>query len=604
MQPTVDVVECASDLDGQQFLDELRRPRSASHVLIRSAGTRLADGCVDAMALAMSAPMAATVSPLPAPAASRSEVALVAVDPMLPPAPTLAVGCPSVCLVSRAAVDSLSGASAAVTSDWRTTFARLNQRLTNAGWRHVAAPGVVLSWQPSSPSVDAHDGAWSSSMVAQASGPANEGLATHVLWASTRLRPIEIVVDGACLTDSIHNGSQAVVINVARSLKRTRPAARVVLAVPSAYVGHVAGELRTADVDVVARDRRVGPFDVAYRPYQLLDPAELPWLVGAGERLMVSQLDMIGFSNPSYHPSAPLFHAVRNLQRYTMRIADAVTFISDFGMETSIAECPDLDRTRCFVVSCGADAEPPVGARLSPSVAARVRGPFIACISATFWHKNRRHAIAVFETLCRVHGYEGSLVIAGPVPYYGNSEAEDLEFQSTLGSSVRDRIVTLDMVGESDKWWLLEHADLVLYPSIIEGFGLVPFEAAAVGTPSLAPAASAIHEVLGEASCLMHSWNVPDWAEAAAAVLASKPKSAALVDEVRRASAGLTWDSTAVRTWEAVDASVARPHRQRHSEEGGVGSRVAGSAATLARGARVAHFTNRGASYLRRRLHH
>ncbi len=137
-------------------------------------------------------------------------------------------------------------------------------------------------------------------------------------------------------------------------------------------------------------------------PYQLLDPAELTWLADAGQRLVVSQLDMIAFSNPSYHPSSSLFHAVRNLQRHTMRFADGVTFISEFGMQSALAECPDLDRSRCFVVSCGVDTMAPVEAGRSPapSMAGLADPPFVACLAATFWHKNRQHAIAVFAELC------------------------------------------------------------------------------------------------------------------------------------------------------------------------------------------------------------
>ena len=36
---------------------------------------------------------------------------------------------------------------------------------------------------------------------------------------------------------------------------------------------------------------------------------------------------------------------------------------------------------------------------------------------------------------------------------------------------------------DSELSWLYRHAALVLFPTLYEGFGLVPFEAAAAGTP-------------------------------------------------------------------------------------------------------------------------
>ena len=56
---------------------------------------------------------------------------------------------------------------------------------------------------------------------------------------------------------------------------------------------------------------------------------------------------------------------------------------------------------------------------------------------------------------------------------------------------LRPDVVTLASVTEAEKRWLYRHAALVLYPSSIEGFGLVPFEAAGHGVATLARAGAA-----------------------------------------------------------------------------------------------------------------
>ena len=48
-----------------------------------------------------------------------------------------------------------------------------------------------------------------------------------------------------------------------------------------------------------------------------------------------------------------------------------------------------------------------------------------------------------------------------------------------------ERVVDLPAVSEVEKRWLYGRTAAVLYPSLYEGFGLVPFEAADYGVPCL-----------------------------------------------------------------------------------------------------------------------
>lgn len=585
MDSGVDVVALDPSGDPAPVLDALRR--GAGRVLVHRPEVEVGRSIVDALTAALGAPMAATASPVPLADGPRTAVGDVPRSDLLPPAPTLSGPCTEVCLISGDAVASVASVDTGGAATWADLLERLAARLVAAGWRHVGAPHTCFAWTPGGDPVD---------------GPANESLQTHRLWAATRRRPARVVVDGACLSDDPHNGSQAVVWNVARALARTRPDASVTLAVPEAHLTHLRALAAASGVHVVARDAHATGFDLVYRPYQPLDPGELGWLTGAGARLLTSQLDVIAFANPTYHPSSALFHAVRNLQRHALRMADGVTFISEFGRQATLAECPDLDVTRTFVVSCGADAEPPDDPAPSAHVAARLTGRFIVCTSATFSHKNRQHAIRVFGALCREHGYAGSLVIAGPEPYYGRSADADRQALAALDPDVAARVVELGRVDAATKWWLLAHADVVLYPSVVEGFGLVPFEAAAVATPSLAFAGSALAEVLGGTPAVVDSWDADIWARRAAELVDDPAAAERVVAAVRRVGGAHTWDAVAERTWEAIDNLLARPRAARFAEEGGLASRIAGNPGPVAPGARAAHFVNRLRSYAERRF--
>ncbi len=172
---------------------------------------------------------------------------------------------------------------------------------------------------------------------------------------------------------------------------------------------------------------------------------------------------------------------------------------------------------------------------------------------------------------------------------------------ASLDPDIARRVVRLGQVDEQTKWWLLATADLVLYPSVVEGFGLVPFEAAAVGTPSLCHAGSAVLEVLGDGPAVVPSWSVGAWVDAAAGIIRSPERAAEALAWVERAAVRRGWDATASRTWEVIDSTLARPHARRHHEEGGPRSRVADDLSPLAAGARLAHLGNRVSSYVERR---
>ena len=57
-------------------------------------------------------------------------------------------------------------------------------------------------------------------------------------------------------------------------------------------------------------------------------------------------------------------------------------------------------------------------------------------------------------------------------------------------------VLDLGAVTEAEKDWLFERCDLVVYPSVLEGFGLVPFEAAAHRVPCLWAPGSSLSELL------------------------------------------------------------------------------------------------------------
>lgn len=137
------------------------------------------------------------------------------------------------------------------------------------------------------------------------------------------------------------------------------------------------------------------------------------------------------------------------------------------------------------------------------------------------------------------------LVVAGP-----DGWGTDEFVRVWRSSPFRRRIRRIGWVGDAMRTALLRGASLVAYPSLYEGFGLVPLEALALGVPVVATRIDAIEEVTGDAARLVEPGDVDGLAEAIASVLDDPAGVAEMLTRgVERVDA-LRWDDT-------IDAMVA-----------------------------------------------
>jgi len=74
-------------------------------------------------------------------------------------------------------------------------------------------------------------------------------------------------------------------------------------------------------------------------------------------------------------------------------------------------------------------------------------------------------------------------------------------------------------VSEEEKWNLLRNADIMVYPSLCEGFGFPPLEAQSLGIPVVSSNVSAIPEILGDSALLVNPQSPEEIAEAIYKVL-------------------------------------------------------------------------------------
>jgi len=131
------------------------------------------------------------------------------------------------------------------------------------------------------------------------------------------------------------------------------------------------------------------------------------------------------------------------------------------------------------------------------------------------------------------------LVLAGPDGW--GAEALDRAVQRARHGG---RVVRLGWVDDDARAALLRGATVVAYPSVYEGFGLVPLEAMAAGVPVVGTRAGAIPEVVGDAAELVEVGDIDGLAGALARVLTDGARREELVAAGHRRRGRFSWATT------------------------------------------------------------
>jgi alpha-1,3-rhamnosyl/mannosyltransferase len=115
-------------------------------------------------------------------------------------------------------------------------------------------------------------------------------------------------------------------------------------------------------------------------------------------------------------------------------------------------------------------------------------------------------------------------------------------------SGLLDRVAWLGKLAFEDVPSVYSRADLMVYPSFLEGFGFPPLEAMATGTPVIASNASCLPEVLADAALLVDPTDDGAFASAIESVLTNRELRLHLVEAGTARAKLYTWARCAEMT--------------------------------------------------------
>ena len=195
---------------------------------------------------------------------------------------------------------------------------------------------------------------------------------------------------------------------------------------------------------------------------------------------------------------------------------------------------------RCLVVHEGVDRAVFHPARPDSQPAADP--PFILFVGGSFANKNRQGALAAFARLTQATTLPHHLVLVG------QDDLPDAALAAAHpGLDVR-RVRRLAGLSQEMLAQLYRDADLFLFPSLSEGFGLPVLEAMASGLPVVTSSVSSLPEVAGDAALLVDPTDSNALAAAMGQVLADRALHSRLQKAGLARVAQFTWQAAARQT--------------------------------------------------------
>jgi glycosyltransferase involved in cell wall biosynthesis len=235
--------------------------------------------------------------------------------------------------------------------------------------------------------------------------------------------------------------------------------------------------------------------------------------------------------------------------RNIFRFSDRIIAVSRNTKNDILNLMPDVDAGKIAVIHEAAGEEYKVVDDAEKINMTRERykidGPFILTVSLMRRRKNMHRLISAYSILRKEHKIDAKLVIVGK----RTSVHNDLLKQCHELDLAEDVIFT-GYIPTADLVHIYNAADLFVYPSLNEGFGIPVLEAMACGTPVVTSNTSALPEVAGDAAILVNPYDVEELAHAMHGVLHDEELKQTLTEKGLERAKMFSWEKTARETIE------------------------------------------------------
>jgi glycosyltransferase involved in cell wall biosynthesis len=307
--------------------------------------------------------------------------------------------------------------------------------------------------------------------------------------------------------------------------------------------------LTVGDIALATAARRYR-LDVVHDPNGIA-----PFLSPRGQtRRVVTVHDAFAYVHPETHNTLDNWRYRWHLP-HAARRADAVLTVSQ-ASRADLGHFLGLSADRIYVIAEAADPRfrPRPDGQHRRQILARygIDQPYLLYVGGLNARKNIARLLEAFAQL-RPRYPNLRLVIAGK-RQWKSAEIDAAFARLALGNSV----YFTGYVDDADLPDLYSAAELFVFPSLYEGFGLPPLEAMACGTPVVTSNCSSLPEVVGDAAVTVPPHDAEAITRGINDVLSSKARQADLRRRGLERAASFSWAAAAQTTLALYTALVGR----------------------------------------------
>ena len=244
--------------------------------------------------------------------------------------------------------------------------------------------------------------------------------------------------------------------------------------------------------------------------------------------------------------------------RTACRLNDMIATVSDFSKQ-DIAKKVGVPLEKITVIPNGLREPNPEDLSLEEELRKKYSASkFVLNVGGIHERKNIVRLIHAFAILVEERGYAGKLIITGSVsgaPY--QRKMKRICDASVKETGMENRIVFTDFISEKELDSLFRMADLLIYPSLYEGFGIPILEAMKMGLPVITSNITAMPEVANDAAYLVDPNNVEEMASAMSKLLENDQLREELIEKGLERARAYTWQDVSERYLKLYQKTIA-----------------------------------------------
>jgi len=266
-------------------------------------------------------------------------------------------------------------------------------------------------------------------------------------------------------------------------------------------------------------------------------------------KILVNIHDLIPYLFPKYVPRSKKKKLMPLFKLFMRRIAKKADGIITGSENTrqDILRCFKIPPEKVKMIYDGIEnryfTENSSNEKRGPCEKFNIGGNMILCVGRADPYKNIMGLVRAFRELVAHDTGDYSLVLVGEEDSR-YPEAKEFVEQQQLG----DRVFFAGYLDDDALLRAYRQADLLVHPSLYEGFGFPPLEAMACGTPVVSSDRASLPEVLGKAAIFVDPEKPDQMAEAIARVLADEELKNRLTADGRSRAACFPLDKMARET--------------------------------------------------------